>query len=150
MSPYTRRRALALSVPLALGGCLGRESAVDTRIEGHIPVANYDDESHVVHATIVGGDESVYERALEVPAADGEGENENPGEAVFEEIPTEPGEYVLHARRSDQSEEQQRTLDLREYDFECVEVMVRIGEPFREDLESTLSIWRSFDCSGDE
>ncbi|APW99873.1 hypothetical protein CHINAEXTREME_19795 [Halobiforma lacisalsi AJ5] len=151
-SPHcTRRRILATSttVPLVLGGCLDRATetaAVDTRLAG-LTVVNFDDERHVVHARMVEDDESVYERSLEVPAADSE--TGNPGEAVFEGIPAEAGGYVLHARRDDQTREERKTVDFREYDHECVELMIRVGDPVRDDLESYLSIWRSFGCSAD-
>ncbi|UTF55104.1 hypothetical protein [Natronosalvus rutilus] len=95
----------------------------------------------------------MYDDAIDVPSAD-EGSTEwgdgGWGAGVFEGYPTEPGAYSIHTWRSDQSREGRQTLDLREYDHECAELMIHIGNPGREGSESELSIWRTFECNTDD
>lgn len=156
MPPHTRRRALQLmstSIPVGVAGCLDRiRSTEDTRLE-QLRVVNFDHEAHTINVEVTEGDETVYDNEIDVPAADEEATEWGDGgwgRGVFEDYPTDPGAYAIHTWRSDQSREYQRSLDLGEYDVECAEVDIRIGDPDREDNESALSIWRTFDCRNDD
>lgn len=156
MSPHTRRRTLQLmstSLPLWIAGCFGRNKTTeDTRLEG-LQVVNFDHEPHTIHVEVTEDNETVYDDAIDIPAADEDSTEWGDGgwgEGVFEEYPTEPGAYAIHTWRSDQSREDQQTLDLREYDHECAEMMIYIGDPDRGEITSELSIWRTFDCRTDD
>lgn len=136
-----------------VAGCVDRiRPTEDTRLE-QLQVVNFDHEAHTIYVEIIEGDETVYDDTIDVPAADEESTEWGDGgwgEGVFADYPTEPGAYTIHTWRSDQSREDRRTLDLGEYDFECAELMIQIGDPDREDIESELSIWRTFDCRNDD
>lgn len=155
MSSRTRRRLLQSiggGLPAVAAGCLTRSQTAPTRIE-HLRVLNFDHEAHTVHVEITEATETVYDSAVEVPPADAEATDWGDGgwgEGVFEEYPTEPGAYVIHAYRGAQTEDHRRTLDLGAYDHDCAEVGIHVGDPDQPEGTAELSIWRTFDCRTDE
>ncbi|ELY95281.1 hypothetical protein C482_16588 [Natrialba chahannaoensis JCM 10990] len=116
-----------------------------------LQVVNYVQESQTVSVEITDDDERVYRDSVEVPSADEdttEWGNDNWSDGAFEGYPTEAGAYRIRTWLDTQSRDEGRTVDLREYEYDCVEMRVLIGDP-RMDLGSTLSIWRSFECSAE-
>ncbi|WP_083867294.1 hypothetical protein [Natrialba taiwanensis] len=110
---------------------------------------NHESDAYDLSVEITENGEVVYERAVEIPSAADESTGLGDGKwsgVAFEGYPTEPGSYILHTWRGDQSKEDAVTLDFAAYDQECVQVRVYIGDA-REDSGAALSIWRSFDCS---
>ncbi|ELY87900.1 hypothetical protein C483_16373 [Natrialba hulunbeirensis JCM 10989] len=116
-----------------------------------LQVVNYVQKSHTVSVEITDDDERVYHDSVEVPSADedtaGWG-NDTWSDGAFEDYPTEAGAYMIRTWLDTQSRDEGRTIDLREYEHDCVEMRGLIGDP-RMDLGSTLSIWRSFGCSAE-
>lgn len=153
MSPLTRRRTLQLagaSMTAAVAGCLGSDSATDTRLE-MLRATNFTAESHTLTVEITTDGETRYQEAVDIDAAQEEESVDGSqwGEAAFDGYPTSPDAYVIHSWRGDQSREDGSSVDLTEYDYECVQVDVHIGDPFRDDIEDDVSLWRSFDCPDD-
>lgn len=148
---YSRREALALSgvIGVAVGsGCLGLfESVRDTRIDSLL-VSNFTTESRTIHLEILHEGEPELAEDITVPEAteDPPGRADIvPGEETVGGLPDGAGPYVLQSWTEREGRDTLRSLDLRDYDHECVEIMVQVGDPFQDHTD--LSIWRSFDCS---
>ncbi|WP_440767444.1 hypothetical protein [Natronorubrum sp. DTA7] len=98
---------------------------------------------------ITEDDETVYDDAIDVTPTDEEPTGETDGgwgEKSFEDYPTEPGAYTVYAWRGDRSREDRESVDFREWDAECVELQIHIGDSSDENIESGLNIWRTFEC----
>lgn len=143
MAPLTRRSVLRLgSVALAGGaaGCLGsdRQSSTASRL-AEVGAVNHTPNQQTAHVMILDGDEPVYWQSRQVSAADGD----SLGGARFDGLPTEPEQYVVHARIDSQSASGWERFDCGEHDVSCLSLRVHIGrsEP------TELSIWYSGDPS---
>lgn len=148
--PWSRRRVLAAAASLpAVGaaGCLAGDPAVTPRFGG-LSVLNYDPEPYTVHVVVLEGGSPVYWASERATAATA---REDPGGAVFEGYPTDPGEYVLHARLAGQPRDEWVEIDFAEFDAECLTVRLQIGEFAGGAERGELSLWRSTnprECDG--
>lgn len=155
MSPQTRRRVLrwsAASIPVALAGCFDRSKPTkDTQIDQLFAV-NYQSDTHTLFIDISEQDEIVYETSIEIPSAaetTSELGDDRWSGVYFEGYPTHAGSYIIQAWRADQSRDEGITLDLTDYDYECAQVRVDVGE-VREDSGPRLWFRRTFNCSNSE
>lgn len=142
MPSLTRRRALqivgAASVS-GLAGCtaLTQESSEKARF-GELTVTNYDSRQYTVHVVVLEGNELVYwDSKQTTPAEDGQ-----LGGAEFEGHPTDPGDYVLHARLDGQSRSESKQLEFSDYEASCLGININIGN-LSDERAGELSIWKA-------
>ena len=141
MAERTRRDMLRLAggaslFGLAGCGAIGNESSTTPQF-GSLWVQNFDHRPHTVHVMIREGGDVVYWRTKEATAAS---ESQESGGVVFEEYPTEPGEYELFVRLDDGRRSEWRTFDFGEFDASCIGLTIQIGS-YGGDNPGELSIW---------
>lgn len=120
---------------LAPGGRLfGRNG---TRIRS-LRAVNYRSTSQRFHARLSDGDETTYERTIEVPGLS-EG---TPGGKGFSEVPAGPQTGRLTASVNDQPESEWKHLSLDEIEADCVSVKLIISH-----VDDEFGIWYTVDCN---
>lgn len=122
-----------------LAGCTAYtdQSATPSRLGG-LMVVNHDLQSHTVHSLLLEDETPVYWATKQVAPA----QDSTPGTAIFEDLPAEPGDYVLHVRTDTQPKSDATRFNFSEYDDSCLNLDVVIGDPDDSDSGS-LSIWKA-------
>ncbi|WP_416838086.1 hypothetical protein [Haloferax sp. DFSO52] len=142
MPALTRRDALrrgGVALTVGLAGCTtASQQSSQTPQLGELDVLNYDPVPHTIHVVLLDAGEPVYWASADVsPAKNGE-----LGGVEFVDLPTEPGEYVLHVRADDQPKSEWETFDFGEYEVECLGIQIKI-EHTNQNAGSDVSIWKT-------
>lgn len=150
MTPLSRRRALrtaAIAALIGVSGCsaLSRESSEnEARIDGgDLWAHNFHDGPVSVSLLVLDGKNPVYWQTEEAPAS----EPNDPGDAHFTGLPTEPGPYRLLLRLAGQSMAEAASLDLTAVDADCVAVQAEIGSA-ADPADTTPAFFWGTDCGG--
>jgi len=123
-----RRKVLQLSGGGLLGaisGCtaLSQEPAGEPDLS-YIRAGNGDPVAHTLHVLILDRTDPVYSASLTVPAS----ESGSPGGTHFADFPTHVGDHLLYVWRDSQPPSKWHEMDFREYDDECIGLVILIGE----------------------
>jgi hypothetical protein len=135
--------ALGAASTVGIAGCLVGDEPVTPRFGG-LTVLNHDPREYLVHVVVLEDDAPVYWATERATAAT----DTSTGGAVFEGYPTDPGEYVLHARLAGQPRDEWVEIDFAEFEVECLTVSLQIGEFGNSDERGDLSLWRSANPRG--
>jgi hypothetical protein len=135
--------ALGSASVAATAGCLAGDEPVTPRLGGPT-VLNHDPKAYTVDVVVLDGGEPIYWAAERATAATGT----TAGGAVFEGYPTDPSQYVLHARLEGQPRDEWVDIDFAAFDAACLTVSLQIGEFGNSDERGDLSLWRSANPRG--
>jgi len=135
MTAYTRRRLLAVGGAItagAMAGCSGAQNAAesgstpgaaDGSVLGSISLENLDDTARTVDVVVQWGDEIEYWETHELDAI---GDSDGSSLTLEEGWPTEPGEFQLTVRLSDDDTRASvSSSDLAERD--CLDLVVLVS-----------------------
>lgn len=137
-----RRAFLSLCAVTTTAGCAdfvpdgGLFGSDGTRIKS-LRAVNYRSTPQTFHARLSNGDETTYERTIEVPGLS-EG---TPGGVEFSEVPADPQTGQLTAYINDQPKPEWKHLSFHEFEADCVNVKLIISH-----VDDKFGIWYTVDC----